>query len=75
MLVTVGGDHRALSELPAAASTPTTRARRVRHGAHGGRAGGLAGRTPFLAPATGEEIGVRTNLIPKVSVQVAVFQE
>ena len=35
----------------------------------------LAGRTPFLAPATGEEVGVRTNIIPKVSVQVAVFQE
>jgi outer membrane receptor protein involved in Fe transport len=36
---------------------------------------GLAGKTPFLAPATGEEIGLRTNIIPKLSIQVAVFQE
>ncbi|MDB5426716.1 MAG: TonB-dependent receptor [Phenylobacterium sp.] len=36
---------------------------------------GLAGKTPFLAPATGEEVGLRTNIIPRVSVQVAVFQE
>ncbi len=34
-----------------------------------------AGKTPLLAAATGEEIGVRTNIISKVSVQVAVFQE
>lgn len=34
-----------------------------------------AGPTPLLSPATGEEIGFRTNLIPKVAVQVAVFQE
>jgi outer membrane receptor for Fe3+-dicitrate len=36
---------------------------------------GTAGRTPLLAPATGEEVGVRTNIVPKVNVQVAVFQE
>jgi outer membrane receptor protein involved in Fe transport len=36
---------------------------------------GLAGKTPFLAPATGEEIGLRTDIIPKVKIQVAVFQE
>ena len=36
---------------------------------------GTAGRTPLLEPATGEELGVRTNIIPKVNVQVAVFQE
>ncbi|MDB5497254.1 MAG: TonB-dependent receptor [Phenylobacterium sp.] len=36
---------------------------------------GLAGKTPFLAPATGEEVGLRTNIIPRLSVQVAVFQE
>jgi outer membrane receptor protein involved in Fe transport len=36
---------------------------------------GLAGRTPFLAPAKGEEVGLRTNIIPKLSIQVAVFQE
>ncbi|MHB8284466.1 MAG: TonB-dependent receptor [Caulobacteraceae bacterium] len=34
-----------------------------------------AGKTPLLAAATGEEIGLRTNLMPKVSVQLAVFQE
>ena len=34
-----------------------------------------AGQTPLLAATTGEEIGLRTNLIPKVGVQVAVFQE
>jgi outer membrane receptor protein involved in Fe transport len=34
-----------------------------------------AGRTPFLAPATGEEFGFRTNIIPRVAIQVAVFQE
>lgn len=36
---------------------------------------GLAGKTPFLAPATGEEVGLRTNIIPKLNVQIAVFQE
>jgi len=35
----------------------------------------LAGKTPLLAPTTGEEAGLRTNIIPKVAVQVAVFQE
>ena len=34
-----------------------------------------AGPTPLLAPTTGEEVGVRTNIIPKVALQVAVFQE
>ena len=34
-----------------------------------------AGHTPLLSKATGEEIGVRTNLVPKLAVQVAVFQE
>ena len=34
-----------------------------------------AGRTPFLAPAVGEEIGLRSNLTPKVQIQLAVFQE
>ena len=36
---------------------------------------GLAGKTPFMQPADGEEVGVRTNIIPKVQVQVALFQE
>jgi hypothetical protein len=34
-----------------------------------------AGGTPLLAPATGEEVGLRSNLIPKIQVQLAVFQE
>ena len=36
---------------------------------------GVAGKTPFLATATGEEAGLRTNLIPRVQAQIAVFQE
>jgi outer membrane receptor protein involved in Fe transport len=36
---------------------------------------GVAGRAPFLAPATGEEIGLRTDIIPKVQIEVALFQE
>lgn len=36
---------------------------------------GLAGKTPFLAPATGEEVGLRTDIIPRLKIQVAVFQE
>ena len=36
---------------------------------------GTAGRTPFMAAADGEEFGIRTNIIPKVQVQVALFQE
>ena len=36
---------------------------------------GAAGRTPLMAPADGEEVGVRTNVIPKLQVQVALFQE
>jgi outer membrane receptor protein involved in Fe transport len=35
----------------------------------------LAIRTPFMSPATGEEVGLRTDIIPKVQLQVAVFQE
>ncbi len=35
----------------------------------------LAGKTPLMAPATGEEVGLRTDIVPKLSVQVAVFQE
>ncbi len=36
---------------------------------------GINIKTPLMSPATGEEVGLRTNLIPKVQVQVAVFQE
>jgi hypothetical protein len=35
----------------------------------------LAGKTPLMAAADGEEVGFRTNLIPKMQVQVALFQE
>ena len=35
----------------------------------------LAGKTPLMEPADGKELGVRTNIIPKVQVQVALFQE
>jgi hypothetical protein len=34
-----------------------------------------AGPTPLLAPTNGEEIGIRSNLIPKVGLQIALFQE
>jgi outer membrane receptor protein involved in Fe transport len=34
-----------------------------------------AGKTPLLAAAHGEEVGVRTNIVPKLQIQVAVFQE
>ena len=35
----------------------------------------FAGKTPLMEPADGKEFGVRTNIIPKVQLQVAVFQE
>ena len=35
----------------------------------------LAGKTPLMAPTKGEEVGLRSNLIPKLSVQAALFQE
>ena len=34
-----------------------------------------AGRTPLLAPATSYEAGLRSEIIPKLSTQIAVFQE
>ena len=36
---------------------------------------GLLGPTPLLAPATGYEVGLRTDAIPRTQVQVAVFRE
>jgi outer membrane receptor protein involved in Fe transport len=36
---------------------------------------GLLGPTPLVAPADGFEIGLRTDLIPKTQMQVAVFRE
>jgi outer membrane receptor protein involved in Fe transport len=34
-----------------------------------------AGPTPLLAPTTGEEVGLRTNIVPRLQVQFALFQE
>jgi outer membrane receptor protein involved in Fe transport len=34
-----------------------------------------AGPTPLLAPTTGEEVGLRTDIVPKLSLQIALFQE
>ena len=36
---------------------------------------GAAGKTPLLAPTNGVELGIRTNVIPKLSMQLAVFQQ
>jgi outer membrane receptor protein involved in Fe transport len=36
---------------------------------------GTAGATPLLASTTGEEIGLRTNIVPHLSVQVALFRQ
>ena len=36
---------------------------------------GAAGPTPLLASTTGEEIGLRTNIIARLSLQAAVFRE
>ena len=36
---------------------------------------GAAGKTPLLASTTGSEIGLRTNIIPRLQVQVALFRE
>ena len=36
---------------------------------------GSAGTTPLLAPTTGVEAGVRSNIIPKLALQLAVFQQ
>jgi outer membrane receptor protein involved in Fe transport len=36
---------------------------------------GTAGKTPLLSPTDGVELGVRTNIVPKLSLQLAVFQQ
>ena len=36
---------------------------------------GLLGATPLLAPATGYEVGLRSDAIPRTQLQVALFQE
>ena len=36
---------------------------------------GTAGQTPLLAPSKGVEVGVRTNIVPRLAMQLAVFQQ
>ena len=36
---------------------------------------GTAGPTPLLASTTGEEVGLRTNIVPHLAVQLALFRE
>jgi outer membrane cobalamin receptor len=36
---------------------------------------GSAGTTPLLAPTTGVEFGIRSDIVPKLSMQLAVFQQ
>ena len=33
------------------------------------------GKTPLLAPTTGYEIGIRTNIVPRLMLQIAAFQQ
>ena len=48
---------------------------RVWDGADRGGTRNQAGKTPLLAPTNGLEVGVRTNIVPKLSMQLAVFQQ
>jgi outer membrane cobalamin receptor len=36
---------------------------------------GAAGKTPLLAATTGVEVGVRSNIVPRLSLQLAIFQQ
>jgi outer membrane receptor protein involved in Fe transport len=36
---------------------------------------GTAGQTPLLAAANGEEVGIRSTILPRFDIQVALFQE
>jgi outer membrane receptor protein involved in Fe transport len=36
---------------------------------------GTAGTTPLLAPTTGVELGIRSNIVPKLSMQLALFRQ
>src|SRR5579872_4703879 len=36
---------------------------------------GSVGTTPLLAPTTGVEVGVRSNIVPKLSLQLAAFRQ
>jgi outer membrane receptor protein involved in Fe transport len=35
----------------------------------------LAVKTPLMSPATSEEVGLRTDVVPRVQIQASVFQE
>jgi outer membrane receptor protein involved in Fe transport len=36
---------------------------------------GTAGRTPLLAPTSGIELGIRSNIVPKLSMELALFRQ
>jgi len=36
---------------------------------------GTAGKTPLLAPGNGLEFGVRSNIVPRLATQLAIFQQ
>ena len=36
---------------------------------------GSAGTTPLLAPTTGVELGIRSNIVPQLSMQLALFRQ
>ena len=36
---------------------------------------GSAGTTPLLAPTTGVEVGIRSNIVPRLALQLALFQQ
>ena len=36
---------------------------------------GAAGATPLMASTTGEEIGLRTNIVPRLQIELALFRE
>jgi len=36
---------------------------------------GTAGMTPLLAPTSGVEVGIRSDIVPKLSLQLALFQQ
>jgi outer membrane cobalamin receptor len=36
---------------------------------------GTAGNTPLLAPTTGYEVGIRSNIVPRLSMELAAFQQ
>ncbi|HEY6922755.1 MAG TPA: TonB-dependent receptor, partial [Steroidobacteraceae bacterium] len=36
---------------------------------------GTAGKTPLLAPTTGIEMGIRSNIVPRLAMQLALFRQ